>query len=69
MFSHEDARHKPLMHAIDRVNKKYGTSKVKLANQDLTRTWKMRQEYLSPRYTTNLKDIITIQCQKKPIKP
>ena len=69
MFSHEDARHKPLMHAIDCVNKKYGTSKVKLANQDLTRTWKMRQEHLSPRYTTNLKDIITIQCQKKPIKP
>ena len=69
MFTHEDARHKPLMHAIDRVNKKYNAPKLKLANQDLTRTWKMRQEHLSPQYTTNLKDIITVQCQKTPIKP
>ena len=69
MFAHEDPRHKPLMHAIDRVNKKYNAPKLKLANQDLTRTWKMRQEHLSPQYTTNLKDIITVQCQKKPIKP
>jgi DNA polymerase V len=68
MFAHEDARHKPLMHAIDRVNKKYNAPKLKLANQDLTRTWKMRQEHLSPQYTTNLKDIITVQCQKKPAK-
>ncbi len=69
MFTHEDARHKPLMHAIDRVNKKYNAPKLKLANQDLARTWKMRQEHLSPQYTTNLKDIITVQCQKTPIKP
>lgn len=69
MFAHEDARHKPLMDAIDRVNKKYNAPKLKIANQDLTRTWKMRQEHLSPQYTTNLKDIITVQCQKKPIKP
>jgi DNA polymerase V len=68
MFSHEDTRHKPLMRTIDYINKKYQAPKLKLANQDLTRTWKMRQEHLSPQYTTNLKDIITIQCQKKPIK-
>ena len=68
MFDHEDVRHKPLMSAMDRINRKYKAPKIKLANQDLTRTWKMRQEHLSPQYTTNLKDIITIQCQNKPIK-
>ena len=68
MFNHEDARHKPLMRTIDHINKKYQAPKLKLANQDLTRTWKMRQEHLSPQYTTNLKDVITVQCQKKPIK-
>lgn len=68
MFDHEDARHKPLMRTIDYINKKYQAPKLKLANQDLTRTWKMRQEHLSPQYTTNLKDVITVQCQKKPIK-
>jgi DNA polymerase V len=69
MFDHEDIRHKPLMRAIDRINRKYNAPKLKLANQDLSCTWKMRQEHLSPKYTTNLKDIITVQCQKKPIKP
>lgn len=68
MFDHEDVRHKPLMRTMDHINKKYSTPKLKLANQDLTRMWKMRQEHLSPQYTTNLKDIITVQCQKKPIK-
>lgn len=68
MFDHEDACHKPLMRTIDHINKKYQAPKLKLANQDLTRTWKMRQEHLSPQYTTNLKDVITVQCQKKPIK-
>jgi len=68
MFNHEDTRHKPLMRAMDRINRKYNAPKLKLANQDLTRMWKMRQEHLSPKYTTNLEDIITVQCQKKPIK-
>ena len=64
LFDHEDARHQPLMSAIDHINKKYAAPKLKLANQDLARTWKMRQAHLSPQYTTNLNDIITVQCQK-----
>ena len=64
LFDHEDARHQPLMSAMDHINKKYAAPKLKLANQDLARTWKMRQAHLSPQYTTNLNDIITVQCQK-----
>ena len=64
LFNHEDARHQPLMSAMDHINKKYAAPKLKLANQDLARTWKMRQAHLSPQYTTNLNDIITVQCQK-----
>ena len=62
LFNSENPKHLPLMHAIDLINKKYHTPKLKLGNQDLKRTWKMRQEHLSPRYTTNLKDIITVRC-------
>jgi DNA polymerase V len=29
--------------------------------QDQKRVWKMKQEKLSPRYTTSLKDVITIK--------
>jgi len=61
MFQTEDPKHKPLMHAIDNLNSKYANHKVKLGNQDLKRTWKMRQERLSPRYTTNINDIIVVK--------
>lgn len=62
IFEHEDPKHKPLMHAIDSLNKKYEDYKIKLGNQDLERTWKMRQERLSPRYTTNINEILTVKC-------
>jgi DNA polymerase V len=65
LFDKENPKHRPLMQTIDKVNTKYGATKLKLANQDLTRTWKMRQNHLSPQYTTNLKDIITVKCKEK----
>jgi superfamily II DNA or RNA helicase len=37
------------------------TNKVKFASQSLGRQWKMRQEKLSPRYTTSLSEIIQIK--------
>jgi len=61
MFSKEDPKHKPLMSAIDIINRKYKSDKIKIGNQDLERTWKMRQERLSPRYTTNINDIIIVK--------
>ena len=48
------------MNAIDKINYKF-SNKIKLANQDLKKTWKMKQDYLSPHYTTNLNDIITVK--------
>ena len=61
MFATENPKHKPLMQAIDKINKTFKSDKVKLANQDLQRTWKMRQERLSPKYTTNINDIIRVK--------
>ena len=61
LFVQENPKHKPLMTAIDQLNKKFKADKIKLGNQDLERTWKMRQERLSPRYTTQFKDIITVK--------
>jgi DNA polymerase V len=60
LFEKRNERHIPLMKAIDKVNVLFGQQKVRLASQDTKRVWKMRQEKLSPRYTTNLNDIITI---------
>ncbi|MDC6367666.1 MULTISPECIES: Y-family DNA polymerase [Flavobacteriaceae] len=60
LFLTENPKHHQIMKVMDRVNDKYG-HKIKIANQDLERTWKMRQEHLSPRYTTDIDDIITVK--------
>ena len=60
IFEKQDYRHKPLMKTIDYINLKHG-DKIKLANQDLRRKWKMKQEFLSPCYTTKISDVITIK--------
>ena len=52
------------MQVIDKLNNTLGQQKVKLAIQDKDRIWKMKQERLSPRYTTNLSDIITINADQ-----
>lgn len=61
IFHQENPKHKPLMSAIDNLNKKYKDYKIKLGSQDLERTWKMRQERLSPRYTTNIDEVIEVK--------
>ncbi len=60
-FGNSNPKHIPLMKAMDKLNSVYGQQKIRLASQDLHKVWKMKQEKLSPRYTTSLEDIITIQ--------
>ncbi len=60
-FEKEDTKQLHLMRAIDDLNFKYNGYKVKLGNQDLKRTWKMKQERLSPKYTTNFDEIIIVK--------
>ncbi|MBD3906743.1 Y-family DNA polymerase [Chryseobacterium muglaense] len=40
-------KHKPVMDAVDSINKKLGVPKVKLAGMNLVKTWIMKQEYLT----------------------
>jgi DNA polymerase V len=62
LFESRNERHIPLMHVVDKLNKMYGQQKIRLGSQDIKRVWKMKQERLSPRYSTKLSDIITIHC-------
>ncbi len=61
LFEHQNPKHISLMHTIDKLNLKLGDYKIKLANQDLQRTWKMRQEHLSPRYTTHIDELLIVK--------
>lgn len=60
LFENSNPKHSSLMQAIDKMNKRFGQQKIRLSIQDQKRVWKMKQEKLSPRYTTNINDIITI---------
>jgi DNA polymerase V len=60
LFDNRDKRHDALMKALDLMNKQYGQHTVRLASQG-KKKWTMRQEMLSPCYTTKIKDIITIK--------
>lgn len=58
LFYNSNPKHAPLMAAMDKLNDKFGT-KVRIASMD-KKTHKMRQEKLSPKYSTNIKEIISV---------
>ncbi len=62
LFEKPNEKHKVVMKALDALNTRYGAHKVKLAAQGLGRTWKMKQEKLSPNYTTQFSDIISVKA-------
>ncbi|MES2588512.1 MAG: Y-family DNA polymerase [Bacteroidota bacterium] len=63
LFENSNPRHKKLMSTIDKMNNLYGQQKIRLAVQDQKRIWKMKQEKLSPKYTTKMEDILTIHAK------
>jgi DNA polymerase V len=62
LFEDQNQRHKILMATVDKLNQNFGQQKIKLASQDLRRIWKMKQEQLSPRYTTRISDLVKVIC-------
>ena len=63
LFEDENPKHLTLMKVMDNLNKKIGYTQVKLATQNLSLTWNMKQNHLSPKFTTSFKDILEIKCQ------
>ncbi len=62
LFDNSNPKHKKLMAAVDHINQTMGGRKVALATEDISRRWKMKQEKLSPRYTTKLSEIIKVKA-------
>ena len=48
------------MTALDNINDKFGKDKVHLAIQGYGRRWKMKQEQLSPCYSTRIEDALKV---------
>jgi DNA polymerase V len=62
LFEEENPKHLKLMKVMDDYYKKTGERKIRLGNQDLKKTWKMKQDHLSPKYTTDFTQILAIKC-------
>ncbi len=62
LFEDENPKHLKLMQVIDKFHAKTGERKIRLGNQDLQHTWKMNQNFLSKKRTTDFKEILEIQC-------
>ena len=62
LFDNRDVnKQKKLMDVMDKLNTQMGRDKVRLAVQGFDRKWRLKQERLSPCYTTRLADILTVK--------
>lgn len=59
LFFNSQPKHKELMKVMDKINSSYQRNAIRLASMD-KKTFKMKQEHLSPAYTTNIKDVIEV---------
>ena len=55
-------KQKKIMQAMDKLNSSMGKNTVRIAQQGYSRNWKLRQEKLSPSYTTNFNDILIVKA-------
>ena len=60
LFFNSNPKHKELMSVIDKINDTYKSNVIRLAAMD-KKSFKMKQEHLSPAYTTNIRDVIEVK--------
>ena len=62
LFTTQDIfKTKNIMNAMDDINRKMGRNKVRLAVQGFDRKWRLKQEKLSPCYTTRFEDVLEVE--------
>ena len=54
------SKSKKIMDVVDKLNMELGRNKIKFAIQGTNNNWKMRQERLSPCYTTKWEDLLEV---------
>lgn len=57
-----NSRNERLMATMDAINGRYGRGSLKLASEGVAKTWQMRRENLSPRYTTEWAGIAKVSA-------
>ena len=62
LFAAEDRASRSLMEAVDRINRRYGPGALFPASRGVARRWRMRQQRLSPRYTTRIEEVPVVRA-------
>lgn len=57
----ENKKDSKIMKSLDTLNKRFGKDLVRFASQGYERKWKLRQMRLSPCYTTNINQVLTVK--------
>lgn len=57
LFDVADKKPNPAVEALDHINRRFGKNAITLGSEGVQRSWKMRSEYRSPRYTTRISDL------------
>ncbi len=60
-YANNAGKHKFVMEAMDKLNTRFGRDMIRVSSQGYDKKWKLRQESLSPCYTTRMADIITVK--------
>lgn len=61
LFEKNNPKHSVLMETLDKIHRRFGPHRMKLASQDLKQTWKMRRDHLSNRFTTEIDEVIKVK--------
>lgn len=59
------SKQRSLMKVMDAINDTMGKDRVRLLSQGFDRKWKLRQERLTPAYTSRWEELLTIDVDKK----
>lgn len=65
LFGFADNKTAKLMATLDQVNGKWGRDVLRLASQGYAQPWKMKQDRISPAYTTCWSDIVKTSVSQK----
>lgn len=61
MFGGENPKHIDLMKVIDSTNEKIGGQVIRFGTNAMGKRWKMKQQQLSKRYTTNWNELLEVE--------
>jgi len=65
LFDYRDrVKFDKVMETMDRINDRYGRHQLKMCSQGFDRKWKLKNEKLSPCYTTSLKNIMDVSAKE-----